>query len=265
MVQEYFEINKKLWNAKVGVHLNTELYDMEAFMAGASSLDEATLKLLGEVHAKDVLHLQCHFGQDSLSIARMGARVVGVDLSNVAVEKARELNDTLQLDAQFVECNVYDAKEHVEGTYDIVFASFGTIVWLPDLDKWADVVQHFLKPGGKLVFLDFHPVLDMINWDTTAFEYDYFNPGKPYVETNQGTYADKNADMSMAECFWTHSMAEVVQALLNAGLKLETMEEYDYSPYGIFGEMTKRKNKEFVMKKIPVAFPYFYGLVCRKV
>jgi len=263
-VQEYFEINKKLWNTKVGVHLGTELYDMEAFMAGANSIDEVSLELLGDIKGKDVLHLQCHFGQDSLSMARMGAKVTGVDLSDVAVAKARELNDTLELDATFVECNVYDTKDHVEGKFDIVFASYGTIVWLPDLDKWADVVSHFLKPGGKLVFLDFHPALDTINWDTLAFEYDYFNPGKPYVETNEGTYADKNADMKMAEAFWTHSMAEVVQALLNAGLRLESMGENDYSPYDVFGDMEKLDKMKYRMKKMKIAFPYFYSLVCTK-
>jgi len=263
-VQDYFEINKNLWNAKVGVHLNTELYDMEAFMSGGSSLDEATLKHLGDIKGKRVLHLQCHFGQDSLSMARMGAKVTGVDLSDVAIDKARELNTELGLDAEFVCCNVYDTNEHLDQKFDIVFASFGTIVWLPDLDKWADIVNHFLAPGGKFVFLDFHPVLDMLNWDTHAFEYDYFKPVQPYMETNQGTYADKNADMKMTECFWTHSLAEVIQALISAGLQLETMEEYDYSPYGIFGEMTKRANKEFTFKKIKVAFPFFYALVYRK-
>lgn len=263
-MQEYFEINKNLWNQKVPIHLHTELYNMEGFMAGENSIDEATLGHLGDVKGKRILHLQCHFGQDSLSLARMGAKVVAVDLSDVAIEKARSLNAELGLDAEFVCCNVYDTKDHVQGEFDIVFASFGTIVWLPDLDQWAEIINHFLAPGGKFVFLDFHPTLDMLNWDTHAFEYDYFKPEKPYIETNQGTYADKDADVTLTECFWTHSLAETVSALLNTGLRLETMEEYDYSPYNVFGEMVERAKKEYVFKKMDVAFPFFYALVYRK-
>ena len=118
-MQEYFDNNKMLWNAKVPIHLNADLYDMEAFMDGKSSLDKATLSHLGEVSGKKILHLQCHFGQDTLSLARMGAKATGLDISDVAVEKARELNTTLSLDAEFVCCNVYDAKEHISEKFDI--------------------------------------------------------------------------------------------------------------------------------------------------
>ena len=263
-MQEYFEINKNLWNQKVAVHLNTELYDMESFMAGRSSLDEATLKHLGDVSGKSVLHLQCHFGQDSLSLARMGAKVTAIDLSDVGINKARELNAELNLDVEFICCNVYDLKDHLDQKFDIVYTSYGTIVWLPDLDKWADIVSNFLAPKGKFVFLDFHPVVDMLNWDTHAFEYDYFNPQKPYIETNQGTYADKDADVTLTEAFWTHSMAEVIQALLDQDLSLEGMSEYDYSPDDVFGEMVKKGEMKYTFKDMDVAFPYFYALVYRK-
>ena len=259
-MQEYFDNNKALWNAKVPIHLNADLYNMEAFMAGESSLDKATLAHLGDVTGKKVLHLQCHFGQDTLSLARMGAKVTGLDISDVAVGKAKELNAILDLDAAFVCCNIFDAKEHIDEQFDIVFASFGTIIWLPELEKWADIIQHFLKPGGRFVFLDFHPVMDMLNWDTCAFEYDYFNMKKPYMEITQGTYADANANINMKEYFWNHSFTEVIQSLQKANLKMETMAEYDYSPYDIFGEMIKRADREYTMKRMPVAFPYFYAL-----
>ena len=263
-MQEYFEINKNLWNQKVAVHLNTELYDMESFMAGRNSLDEATLQLLGDVKGKSILHLQCHFGQDSLSLARMGAKVTAADLSDVGIQKAKDLNAELNLDVTFICCNVYDLKKHLDQKFDIVYTSFGTIVWLPDLDKWADIVNHFLAPKGKFVFLDFHPVVDMLNWDTHAFEYDYFNPKKPYVETNHGTYADKNADVVLTEAFWTHSMAEVIQALLDQGLTLNAISEYDYSPYDVFGEMVKIGDMKYTFKNMNIAFPYFYALICEK-
>ena len=263
-MQEYFDSNKKLWNAKVPIHIDTALYNMEAFMAGETSLDKATLAHLGDVKGKRILHLQCHFGQDTLSLARMGAKVTGLDLSDVGIAKARELNDSLGLDAEFVCCNVYDAKDYINGEFDIVYTSYGTIVWLPDLDKWADIIQHFLAPRGKFVFLDFHPVIEMLNWDTCAFEYDYFNRKKPYLEMTEGTYADAKADIKMEEYFWTHSIMEVVQSLQKVKLNLLDFAEYDYSPYDVFGEMIERKEKEYVMKKIPIAFPYFYALVYQK-
>jgi len=263
-MQDYFDNNKKLWNAKVPIHVNSVMYNMEAFMAGETSLDKATLDLVGDIKGKKILHLQCHFGQDTLSMARMGATVTGLDISNEAIEKAKALNVELDLDAQFIESNVYDAIENVEGKFDIVFASYGTICWLPDLDKWATVIAHFLKPKGKFVFLDFHPLIDMLNWDTCDFEFGYFNPGKPHLEFTQGTYADTNANIKMKEYFWNHSIAEVIQALLTAGLQIEQMKEYDYSPYDVFGEMIERAPREYTMKKMPVDFPYFYGIICNK-
>ena len=263
-MQEYFDKNKELWNAKVPIHVKSELYDMQAFLAGKSSLDKASLSHLGDIKGKKVLHLQCHFGQDSLSMARMGAKVTALDISDVAIDKARELNVQLGLDAKFVVCNLYDAKEHIQEKFDIVYTSYGTIAWLPDLNKWADIIHHFLVPGGKLVFLEFHPVLDMLNWDNCNFEYDYFKTKEPYLEITQGTYADPKADIKMKEYFWNHSMMEVIQGLQSANLKLHTFQEYDYSPYDVFGAMTERADREYIMNKMPVAFPYFYALVYLK-
>ena len=130
---------------------------MESFKKGKSSLNFIELDGLGDVSGKTLLHLQCHFGMDSLSWSRLGAKVTGIDLSNTAIEKARELNTELGLDAEFICSNVYDLKEMLDKKYDIVFTSYGTIGWLPDLGKWGDIISHFLNPGGIFYIADVHP------------------------------------------------------------------------------------------------------------
>ncbi|HKK38655.1 MAG TPA: class I SAM-dependent methyltransferase, partial [Cryomorphaceae bacterium] len=154
---DYQQINRQSWNDRVDSHLKSEFYDVEGFLKGQASLKEIELPLLGDVNGKSILHLQCHFGQDTLSLQRMGANCVGVDLSDKAIEAAQNLNEELGLNARFVACDVYEAPKHIDEKFDVVFTSYGTIGWLPDLDRWAEVIAHFLKPGGKLVFVEFHP------------------------------------------------------------------------------------------------------------
>jgi 2-polyprenyl-3-methyl-5-hydroxy-6-metoxy-1,4-benzoquinol methylase len=151
----YIDINKKAWDQKTQYHVESPFYDMDTFMKGKSTLNDIELQLLGNVTGKRVLHLQCHFGQDTLSLGRMGATVTGVDFSEAAINKARQLSHDIGVPARFVCCDIYDLHNHLDEQFDIVFTSYGTIGWLPDLDKWADVVSKFLKPGGRFVFAEF--------------------------------------------------------------------------------------------------------------
>src|SRR5690606_26113745 len=147
---------------------------MDGFMYGKSSLKSIELDLLGDVSGKSILHLQCHFGQDTLSLSRMGAKVTGVDLSDNAIKIAQALTKKLNADAEFICCDLYDLPNHLNKTFDIGFTSYGTITWLRDLDKWAAVVSKFLKPEGKLVFAEFHPVVLMFDDAFEKNEYDHF-------------------------------------------------------------------------------------------
>ena len=144
-MDNYLETNRKAWNSKVPVHLSSSFYYVEEFKKGKSSLNEIELALLEEVKSKSILHLQCHFGQDSLSLSRMGAMVTGVDFSDIAINTARSLALELNLDAEFIESDVYALPEKLDKQFDIVFTSYGTIGWLPDLNKWAAVIANFLK------------------------------------------------------------------------------------------------------------------------
>lgn len=141
--QNYIEINKQSWNNRTDVHVKSDFYDLDGFMKGKSSLNSIELELLGDVSGKSILHLQCHFGQDSLSLSRLGAKVTGVDLSDKAIETAKDLAQKLNADAEFICCDLYDLPNYLHKTFDIVFTSYGTIGWLPDLDKWAKIVSQF--------------------------------------------------------------------------------------------------------------------------
>ncbi len=131
--QKYFEANKELWNKRTAIHKDSSFYNLPGFKAGENVLTPIELKEVGDVKNKKMLHLQCHFGMDSLNWARLGADVTGVDLSDEAINQANQLNDELRMNAKFICCNVYDLKEHLNEKFDIVFTSYGTIGWLPDL------------------------------------------------------------------------------------------------------------------------------------
>jgi 2-polyprenyl-3-methyl-5-hydroxy-6-metoxy-1,4-benzoquinol methylase len=263
MSDNYLEENKSLWNKRVPVHIESDFYGMKEFLQGKSSLKSIELDLLGDVKGKSILHLQCHFGQDSISLARMGAMVTGVDFSETAVEKARSINDELKTNAEFVCCDVYSLKEHLNKKFDIVFTSYGTIGWLPDLDKWANIVSHFLKPGGSFVFAEFHPVVWMFDDDVKEVKYSYFN-AETIITESEGTYTNRKADIKAKEYGWNHSLDEVITALLNEGLQLNSFKEFDFSPYNCFKNMEEFSPGKFRFIHIGNKIPMVYALVAGK-
>lgn len=260
---DYKEINRKSWNQRVSSHYKSEFYDVEGFINGGTSLKEPELAIIGEIKGKSILHLQCHFGQDSISLARMGAKVTGIDLSDEAIEKARELNPACGTNAEFVVSDVYDLPGNLEGTFDIVFTSYGTIGWLPDLDRWAEVINHFLKPGGSFVFAEFHPVVWMFDDQFEKIGYNYFK-GEAIVETQQGTYADRNASIEITSVSWNHGLGEVITSLLQAGLNIRHLEEFNYSPYNAFAGTEEFAPGKFRIAKLEHDIPMMYTLKAEK-
>lgn len=254
---DYFDINKQSWNSRVDSHLKSDFYDMKGFMAGKSSLNGFELELLGDVRGKKILHLQCHFGQDTLSLARMGAIVTGIDLSDKAIETANNLASELQLDARFICCNIFDLPEVLDETFDIVFTSYGTICWLPDLAPWAKLIAAFLQPKGKFVFAEFHPVVWMFDNKFQSIGYNYFNV-EPIFEEESGTYADRDADLKLQSVCWNHSMADVITNLLQNGLEITALKEYDYSPYDCFDETIQFEPGKYRIKHLDNKIPMVY-------
>ncbi len=260
---DYIALNKQTWNDKTDVHIASDFYDVEGFLKGKSTLNKIELDLLGDVSNKKILHLQCHFGQDTMSFARLGAKATGVDLSDKAIERAEEFNDKLGLDAQFICCDIYDLPNHLDEKFDIVFTSYGTIGWLPDLIKWATLISNFLKPGGKFVMADFHPVVWMYDDDFKGVFYSYFNI-EPIVETLSGTYADKDAAIETQSVGWNHPTSEVLNAIIQSGLELNSFDEYDYSPYNCFNEMEEFEKGKFRIKHLENKIPMVFSLVATK-
>lgn len=259
----YFEVNKNTWNQKVEIHAQSEMYKMDAFKSGETSLMPFELKALGDVKGKSLLHLQCPFGQDTLSWSRMGAKAVGVDLSDEGVKLAQHLNEELKLDAEFVCCNVLDTSNHVSDTFDIVFTSYGVIGWLPDLKPWAQMIAERLKVSGTFYIVEFHPILWMFDYidDKIKMKYHYSQKDAIYEEY-EGTYANQDSKMVSKEYGWNHGLSEVVNSLIEAGLKIDYLNEYDESPYDVFPDLIKLENGMYKMKD--QLFPMLFEIKATK-
>ncbi|MFD2907464.1 class I SAM-dependent methyltransferase [Flavobacterium ardleyense] len=260
---DYKDVNKKTWNNKVAIHVASDFYNVSDFLKGKNSIPEIDLALLGDIKGKTILHLQCHFGQDTLSLARLGAKCTGIDLSDKAIEKAQEFNEKLGLDCKFICCDIYDTPKYIDEKFDIVYTSYGTIGWFPDLDKWAKVITHFLKPGGKFIMADFHPVLWMFDDDFKEIFYNYFNV-EQITEEESGTYAEKGAAISNHTITWNHPTSELLNALLNNGLVLNCFNEFDYSPYNCFNQTEEFELNKFRIKHLKNKIPMVYSLSATK-
>jgi 2-polyprenyl-3-methyl-5-hydroxy-6-metoxy-1,4-benzoquinol methylase len=259
----YIERNRSAWNARTEVHINSAFYDNESFLNGKNSLNSLELSLLGDVKGKSILHLQCHFGQDTISLGRLGAIVTGVDFSDKAIDHAKKFAEQTNVQAEFVCCNVYDLREYIRNQFDIVFTSYGTIGWLPDLNEWARLISEYLKPGGRFVFAEFHPVVWMFDDNFTRIDYNYFID-EAIVETLSGTYADKSASIEQQTVNWNHSISEVLNCLIKNGLEINSFDECDYSPYNCFNHMEKFEENKFRIKNFGNKIPLVYALAATK-
>ncbi|WP_340075068.1 class I SAM-dependent methyltransferase [Leptobacterium sp. I13] len=261
--ENYIAINKAAWNNKTQHHIHSRFYNLEGFLKGDSSLNEIELQLLGDIQGKSVLHLQCHFGQDTISLARMGASCTGVDLADKAIETAISLTEKTGADARFICCDLYSLPEHLNEQFDIVFTSYGTIGWLPDLNKWAGIVARYLKPGGTFIMAEFHPVIWMYDDHFQIVEHSYFNTGA-IIDTEQGTYADRNAPTTQKYVSWNHSLSEVLNNLIAHGLEITTFNEYNYSPYNCFVNAIEIAPKKYQIAYMGDKIPMIYALKATK-
>lgn len=259
----YLEINKNSWNNKVDFHLASDFYFVEEFIAGRTSLNEPELQLLGDIKHKKILHLQCHFGQDSISLARMGAEVTAVDLSDKAIREARKLADKCGVHVNFIESDVYTLPDVLKDEFDLVYTSYGVVGWLPDLGKWANVISKFLKHNGKLVMVEFHPLVWMFDDDFTHIKYKY-SSAEPIVETYEGTYADQSANISQQYVMWNHALSDVIQNVIHQGLCISDFQELDWSPYACFKNTMEFEKGKYRISKLSDKIPLIYTLVASK-
>lgn len=262
--EKQFGVNQEYWNAKTKVHVGTKFYDVDGFRSGKSSLNPLELEDLGDVKGKTLLHLQCHFGLDTLSWAREGAIATGLDLSDESIATAKKLAEEVGTKAEFVWGNVYDAAEILKREFDIVFTSYGAVPWLPDLDKWAEVVVKCLKPGGTFYIAEFHPILNCFDDDFVGLELNYFHNKEPHVYEEEGTYADRESDLRGESFWWAHPLSEVFTALQNAGLTVERFRELPYSYYDCFPNFEAGEDGYFRWKEAKDVLPITYSLLAKK-
>ncbi len=266
--QKYFDANKEGWNKRTAIHKTSAFYDLEGFKKGRTSLNAIELTEVGEVKGKSLLHLQCHFGMDTLSWAREGAIVTGVDISDEAIQLATEINEELKLNATFICANIYDLihssnvpsqKGFGKTAFDIIFTSYGTIGWLPDLKPWAKIIAENLKPGGFFYIVDFHPTLWMLDDAMEKLSYSYFND-EVIVTEQQGTYTDRDAHIKYTEYGWNHPFSEIFEALITEGLQIEFLHEYAFSPYNCFANTEKGDDGMWRFKGMGNKFPMMYSI-----
>jgi 2-polyprenyl-3-methyl-5-hydroxy-6-metoxy-1,4-benzoquinol methylase len=244
--EERLDRNRSHWDELAELHPNTEYYDVEGFRDGGSSLDWLELEGVGDVSGQTLLHLQCHFGLDTLSWLREGAaEVVGTDFSATAIETARDLAEQVDLAdrATFIESDLYALDEE----FDVVFTSYGVLNWLPDVEAWADIVAHFLKPGGRFFIAELHPIshvfmdLRVDEDDTVRSDWPYFSD-EPLTFDEDGSYADFEANVEHTVTHvWSHSVGEIVTALVDAGLTVNELREHPFVSFEQFpGRIRKR-------------------------
>jgi len=230
MDESHLDLNRRSWDERTPLHVASPLYDLDSFVAGRSTLHPFEPAELGPVEGCTLLHLQCHLGTDTLSWARRGATVTGLDFSGASIEAAAKLAAQCGLEATFVEANVYDAAEVLGETYDVVYTGLGALNWLNDIDAWADVVAHLVAPGGRFYLLEFHPLLFVLSDDDLVLDptFSYFHDAAGITVEDPSDYADATVQLEERRTIeWAHTIGDVVTALIDAGLEIQMLREHD--------------------------------------
>jgi SAM-dependent methyltransferase len=244
---DWLALNRANWDERVAVHRAVPEYALDGIRNGTARMNAIEEEELWPVTGLRVLHVQCHFGHDSLIMAQRGAEVTGVDFSTEAVEAARENAATLGLPARFVLSDVYAAPEALPepASFDLVYTTWGTICWLPDIVKWAEVIAHFLRPGGRLYFADMHPVAAVLGDESPepdgrpGWVMPYFLKGG-MVFDDPSDYADPDAQLRNSRTVaFIHPVAGIIGALMAAGLRLEWLHEHDRLTWQQFRRLVK--------------------------
>jgi SAM-dependent methyltransferase len=239
-VDDALRSNRDVWDAWTKIHVTSSFYDVASFRTGGARpirLADYEIEEVGSVEGRSLLHLQCHFGLDTLSWARLGATVTGVDFSQEAIGEARKLAADIGIPATFIASDLYLLADVLDERFDIVYTSGGVLGWLPDIARWARVAAHFVRPGGFFYITEVHPVAQTFQVEGVApgelqLEYPYWSHLEPIRGDVQGSYADPTAlTNGLVEFGWNHSLGEIVTALVEAGLRLDFLHEFDFVPW----------------------------------
>lgn len=264
-MDHYRKTNRSLWDSWAEINSRAASYRTDEFRAGANKLHTIELEEVGDVRGKSLLHLQCHFGLDTLSWARLGAQVTGLDFSPKGIEIARGLSHELNIPADFICCDLYDLPSHLDKQFDIVFTSYGVLCWLPDLGAWARLIARYLKPGGRFHIAEFHPLVYAFDPERSEQRLEpilsYFSTETPQLWVEQGSYADRAADFRHDSYVWPHSVSEILNCLIGARLRVEHFNEFPYCVDNVLpGVMHEGTDGWWRLKENPESLPLLFSL-----
>lgn len=267
-MKDSLDTNRQFWNELTDINWRSQFYCLDEFKQGQQTLHDVELDLLGNVNGKSILHLQCHFGMDSLSLARLGAAVTGADFSDHAIARARQLGEEIGVPAEFICSDVYRLSEVLAKKFDIVFTSLGVLCWLHDLPAWAKIVSHFLLVGGTFVLVEEHPLSFILDEKSEQgnlrIAYDYFEEGAISLN-EEGTYADRSARLEHKLHYeWMHNLDEIMSSIMAAGLKIESYHEYPFTMFQRFEWLVKNDNGWWQAPDGKLKLPMLFSLKCRK-
>lgn len=262
MPEEWLSLNRALWDERVPIHVASAFYGVDAFVAGGSTLRSFEQEEIGPVAGLTLVHPQCHFGLDTLSWARRGALVTGLDFSTPAIEAARTLALDTGIEAEFVVADVYGAVEALGGRrFDLVYTGLGALNWLPDVERWARVMAELVAPGGRFYLAEFHPFAGVFADDDLTVAQPYFHT-EPLVWDEPGTYADRDAStMHNRSMEWNHGLGAVVSALVAAGLRIEFLHEHDHTLFARWPFLERASDGTYRLPERVPSLPLMYSLL----
>jgi SAM-dependent methyltransferase len=263
--------NNALWDEWTRIHESSAFYDLDGFKRGGIRLSSYELEEIGSVEGLDLLHLQCHFGIDTLSWARLGARVTGADFSGAAVDLAASISAEIGLpEARFVRSAIDDLPTVLEGDFDLVYTSRGVLGWLPDIRRWAEVVAHFVRPGGRFYITEIHPMAQAFENEGVApgelvLQYPYWEHAQPLSFPVKGSYADEEAAVvTEMEHGWDHGLGEIVTALIEAGLRIESLREYPFCEWKLDFLVEGDDGRWRLPPSVKGELPVFFSILASK-
>lgn len=262
---EYNRKNRQYWDEAVAIHVASSFYRVDAFRAGECVLHDVDVTQVGNVVGKRLIHLQCHFGLETLSWARRGAVVTGIDYSAKAIQTAKSMAQDTGIAGEFIESDVYKTCDVVTGKYDVVYTGSGALCWLPNIREWAEVVSALLKPGGLFYIREAHPMLmtlaDDRPDDQLLVENSYFEMSAPYVDDSEADYADPYATLSSGPTYqWNHGLGETITALIEAGMNIETVNEHQEAPWKPLPDMVEDKPRIWKLAEKRERLPLMYSI-----
>ena len=266
-MDQRIEINRRNWNERTPIHVASDLYNVEGFKAGRITLNDIEIEELGSVASKSLLHLQCHFGMDTMSWSRLGAEVTGVDLSDASIVVAQELNDELGLDARFIHSNIYELPDVLQEQFDIVYTALGALCWLPDLTSWAQIVARYLKRGGTFYMLDEHPtgrifapVQNVDGGYDLETNNQYFPNHEGILEEGERNSYTGSDTIKTPVYEWQHSISEIVNAIIGAGLAIEYLHEFPFSFFQALPQMNQSDDGWWKLEEYDGNIPFMLSI-----